>query len=205
MSFISQLNWRYATKIFDNTKKVSPENLATIFEAIKLAPTSFGLQPFHVVNVIDAAKREELKGHAWSQPQVTEASHLLVFCARNDIKQRIEDYFELATGGDENLKTALASYKGMMTGFESGLPEEHKIPWATRQVYIALGFAMAACAELEIDSCPMEGFDTMAFKTALNLPENLTPVVCLPIGYRSSEDKIRPKVRFDLSDLVSEK
>lgn len=205
MSFISQLNWRYATKIFDNTKKVSPENLATIFEAIKLAPTSFGLQTFHVVNVIDSAKREELKGHAWSQPQITDASHLLVFCARNDIKQRIEDYFELATGGDENVKTVLASYKGMMTGFESGLPEEHKVPWATRQAYIAMSFAMAAAAELEIDSCPMEGFDAAGFKTSLDLPENITPVVCLPIGYRSSIDTIRPKVRFDLSDLVSEK
>jgi nitroreductase len=205
MSFISQLNWRYATKSFDTSKKVSPENLSKILEAIKLAPTSFGLQPFHVVNVIDSTKREELKGLAWGQPQITEASHLLVFCARKDIKQRIEDYFELVTGGDENLKTAMTSYKSMMTGFESDLPEEHKIPWATRQAYIAMSFAMAACAELEIDSCPMEGFNPSAFKTVLNLPENIIPVVCLPIGYRSTTDTIRPKVRFDLSDLISEK
>jgi nitroreductase len=205
MSFISQLNWRYATKIFDANKKVSAENFSKILEAIKLAPTSFGLQTFHVVNVIDAGKRAELKLLAWNQPQVTDASHFLVFCARNDIKQRIESFFELATGGDENLKTAMASYKEMMLGFEANLPEEHKIPWATRQAYIALGFAMAACAELEIDSCPMEGFDPNGFKAALGLPENITPVVCLPIGYRSENDTVRPKVRFDLSDLVSEK
>lgn len=205
MSFISNLTWRYATKLFDSSKKVSPENFAKILEAIKLAPTSFGLQPFHVINVIDVAKREELKGMAWSQPQIIDASHLLVFCARNDIKERIETYFDLVTGGNENIKTATASYKDMMISFESGLLNEHKTPWATRQAYIALSFAMAACAELEIDSCPVEGFNAEEFKKALNLPESMTPVVCLPIGYRSPEDKIRPKVRFDLSDLISEK
>jgi nitroreductase len=205
MSFISQLNWRYATKIFDANKKVSSENFSKILEAIKLAPTSFGLQPFHVVNVIDSTKREELKGLAWNQPQVTDASHFLVFCARNDIKQRIESFFELATGGNEEVKTAMAQYKGMMDSFEANLPEEHKIPWATRQAYIALGFAMAACAELEIDSCPMEGFDPNGFKATLGLPQEITPVACLAIGYRSESDAIRPKVRFDLSDLVSEK
>lgn len=205
MSFISQLNWRYATKIFDANKKVSAENFSKILEAIKLAPTSFGVQPFHVVNVIDSEKRAELKSLAWNQPQVTDASHFLVFCARNDIKQRIEGFFELATGGDENIKTAMASYKEMMLGFEANLPEEHKIPWATRQAYIAFGFAMAACAELEIDSCPMEGFDPNGFKAALGLPQEITPVACLAIGYRSESDTVRPKVRFDLSDLVSEK
>jgi nitroreductase len=205
MSFISQLNWRYATKLFDANKKVSAENFSKILEAIKLAPTSFGIQPFHVVNVIDSAKREELKGLAWGQPQVTDASHFLVFCARNDIKQRMESFFELLTGGDENIKTEMASYKEMMLGFEANLPEEHKIPWATFQAYIAFSFAMAACAELEIDSCPIEGFDLASFKTVLNLPENITPVACLPIGYRSESDKVVPKVRFDLSDLVSEK
>jgi nitroreductase / dihydropteridine reductase len=204
MSFISQLNWRYATKSFDSSKKVSSENLAKILEAIRLAPTSFGLQTFHIVHVANSELRDQLKALAWNQPQITEASDLLVFCARNDVKQRIEDYFNLVTGGDENIKTAMSSYKEMMTGFEANLPEEYKTPWATRQAYIVLGFAMAACAELEIDSCPMEGFDPAGFKTALNLPENIVPVVCLPIGYRSSNDVVRPKVRFDLSDLVSE-
>lgn len=205
MSFISQLNWRYATKSFDSSKKVSPENLAKILEAIKLAPTSFGLQPFHVVNVVDTAKREELKTLAWGQPQISEASHLLVFCARTDIKERIETFFEMATGGDEAIKTAMATYKGMMDGFEANLPTDQKLAWAAKQAYIALGFALAAAAELEIDSCPMEGFDPTGFKAALNLPENIAPVVCLPIGYRSSTDSIRPKVRFTLADLVSEK
>jgi len=205
MSFISQLNWRYATKAFDLSKKVSPENLAKILEAIKMAPTSFGLQPFHVVNVVDSAKREELKALAWGQPQISEASHLLVFCARTDIKERIETFFEMATGGDENIKTAMATYKGMMDGFEVNLPADQKTAWAAKQAYIALGFAMAAAAELEVDSCPMEGFDSAGFKASLNLPENIIPVVCLPIGYRSLADTIRPKVRFDLSDLISEK
>ena len=205
MSFISQLNWRYATKIFDTSKKVDQSNFQKILDAIRLAPTSFGLQPFHVINITDSAKREELKALAWGQPQVTDASHFLVFCARADIKERIESFFEIATGGDEAIKSAMQGYKDMMLGFESGLPVENKIPWATRQAYIALGFAMAACAELEIDSCPIEGFDPAGFKKALDLQGDTAPVVCLAIGYRSDADQVRPKVRFPETDLFSQK
>lgn len=197
MSFLTQLSWRYATKQFDSTKKLSEEQLQKVMEAIKMVPTSFGLQPFKVILVTNQDTRLKLKDAAWGQSQVIDASHLLVFCANTDVLPRVNTYFEMASAGNSELRTSMKGYEEMMSGFVSSLPAENMLPWTTRQVYIALGFALAACAELEIDSCPMEGFDPQQFKTILELPESINPVVILPVGFRSVDDVVHPKVRFN--------
>ncbi len=197
MSFLTQLNWRYATKKFDTSKKVTDEQLATIENAIKMAPTSFGLQPFHVIVVSNPELKTKLRGASWDQSQVTDASHVLVFCARTDVLPRVDEYFTGLTGGQAEIRASLKGYEDMMTGFASGLDAQTAHKWATYQAYIVLGFAMAACAEIEVDSCPMEGFDRDAYNTILELPENMKAQVILPIGFRAADDIIRPKFRFD--------
>jgi nitroreductase len=197
MSFLTQLSWRYATKKFDTEKKVSEEQLSKIKEAIKMTPTSFGLQPFHVVTVTNQDLKEKLKTAAWDQSQLTDASHVLVFCARTDVLPRINTYFDMASGGSDESRLAMKGYEDMMNGFASKMNEDQLKIWASKQSYIALGFAMAAAAEIEIDSCPMEGFDSSAFKSILDLPEDFYPTVILPIGFRAVDDVIRPKVRFN--------
>ena len=197
MSFLTQLNWRYATKKFDTSKKVSDEQLAAIQNAIKMAPTSFGLQPFHVVVVSNPELKTKLRAVSWDQSQVTDASHVLVFCARTDVLPRVGQYFTGLTQGNAEIRASLKGYEDMMTGFASGLDAQTVHKWATYQAYIALGFAMAACAEIEVDSCPMEGFDRDAYNTILELPENMKAQVILPIGFRAADDIIRPKFRFD--------
>ncbi len=152
MSFLSQLNWRYATKKFDTTKKVSDENLEKITEAIRLAPSSFGMQPYHFFIVTNTEKREAIQAVAWNQPQITTASHLIVMCARNDLSVAKDEYFDALSGGNVEARTQLSGFEDMVTGFIPYASPE----WAKKQVYIAQGFALAACAELEIDSCPME-------------------------------------------------
>lgn len=197
MSFLSQLDWRYATKKFDTTKKVSEEQLSKVLNAIKMAPTSFGLQPFHVFVITNTELREKLKAVSWNQDQVTDASHLLVFCARTDTLPRVDQYFTMLSQGNTEVRASLKIYEDMMTGFASGLDTATAHKWATYQAYIALGFAMAACAELEIDSCPMEGFDRDQYNTILALPEHMKAQVILPIGFRATDDIIRPKARFN--------
>ena len=182
MSFLEKLNWRYATKKFDVTKKVSEEDTNKILEAIRLAPTSYGIQPFHVTIVEAKDIREELKKSAHGQSQITDAPLLLVFSARTDLVKRIDEYLDVISGGDAKAKA-----------------------WAAKQAYIALGFGMAAAAELGIDSCPMEGFDAVAFNKILQSPENLSVQSALAIGYRAGDDKIRPKVRFPKDDIFSKK
>ncbi len=202
MSFLSQLNWRHATKNFDANKKVSDADLEKLKEAIQMTPTSFGLQPFHVQVVTSDEIKQQIKPHAWDQAQITDSSHLLVFCARTDVMDRINQYFELATGGNSEVREKMKGYEDLMVGFLSPRSDNQHEEWANRQVYIAHGFALAACAELGIDSCPIEGFSPSETDKILGLPSHLKSVVLMPIGYRAEEPH-HAKVRFPQSDLFS--
>ena len=207
MSFIEKLDWRYATKKFDPKKEVSGKDAEKIMEAIRMAPTSFGFQPFHVFRIESKDIREDLKKNAWNQPQFTDASDLFVFAVRNDLVKRIDEFLDLMTGGDAKKKESFAQYEGMMKGAVSKFDETQAKAWAAKQTYIALGFGLAAALELDLDSCPMEGFDPEAFKKILELPDNLYPVVALAVGYRATDDAAakKPKVRFAKEELFSTK
>lgn len=202
MSFLSHLDWRFATKKFDPEKKVSDETLGKILEAIRMTPSAYGLQPYHVRVVRDAETKKRLSGASYGQPQPADASHVLVFFARTDIMDRIDAYAGLAFGdeaGSENATKMIARFRQMAGRYEGSSGYD----WAAKQAYIALGFALAAAAELEVDSCPMEGCDFAAVGEIFGLPETFTPVLLLPIGYRA-EGPVRPKTRFSESDLISE-
>jgi len=199
MSFLSQLNWRYATKKFDTTKKVSPENLEKILEAIRLAPSSYGMQPYHFFIVTNQEKKDAIQVASWHQAQIGTSSHLIVMCARNDLQTVKDEYFEALSGGSEEAREKLSGFEQMVTGFLPNASPE----WAKKQVYIAEGFLLAACAELEIDSCPMEGFDAAAVKKILELPDTLEVAVITPIGYRAPDEHPHPKFRFPKEKLFT--
>lgn len=163
MSFLSHLDWRYATKKFDTNKQVSQEHLDTILNAIRLTPTSTNIQPYHFYIITHPQLREQIQSVAWNQEQITTSSHLIVFTARTDIEENKEDLLQYISQGDSAAREKLKGYEGMIDGLIGMLRAKNLVSdWAARQTYIALGFAMAAAAELEIDSCPMEGFDTDA-------------------------------------------
>lgn len=204
MTFLQQLNWRFATKKFDPQQKITKSDLAKILAAIRFSPTSRGLQPFHVVVVADQQLKNKLKSAARDQAQVSDCSHLLVFCVRTDWQQRVRDYLQLnqkinnpAPAQSELLKSALLSTIEKRN-------EAELFDWARRQVYIALGFALAACAELRIDSCPLEGFAPVAIDQILGLPDYQKSTVLLAVGYRS-EEPARKKIRFTFDDLFTHK
>ncbi len=204
MSFINNLNWRYATKQF-NGNIVGDVQLDTILEAIRLAPSATGMQPYHIVVAHGAMKDKLIE----SSGQVAKmgASHLLVFCSRTDYPARGEQQIANTAQIQGVTTESLEGLKKMVwMSFESKTPEK-LIAWAERQVYIALGFALAACAELEIDAAPMEGFKPDAFQEILGLPASIHPVVIMAIGHRDPEDSAQPskraKVRFPKDDLFS--
>lgn len=192
MSFLENLNWRYAAKKFDTTKKVSDEDFNKILEAIRLTPTSFGMQPYHFYIVTNQEKKDAIQAASWHQPQVGSCSHLIVMCARNDLMAVKDEYFDAMSGWKEEVRTSLSGFEQMVTGFLPNASPE----WAKKQVYIAQGFALAACAELQIDSCPMEGFDAAAVAKILEVPNNLDVAVMIPVGYRAVDEHPRPKFRF---------
>ncbi|MDE9449686.1 NAD(P)H-dependent oxidoreductase [Aliiroseovarius sp. Z3] len=197
---LDKLNWRYATKKMDPAKKVPEDKLNKILDAIRLAPTSSGTQPFEVLVITNDDIRQKIRPVAWDQAQITEGSHLLVFAAWDNYT---EDRIDAVTAqmaqerGGEN--PMLSQYYDKLKA--TYLPREAQVNFehAARQAYIALGFALAAAAELEVDSTPMEGFDPDKVDGILGLREQgLRSVVLLPLGYRDeSGDWLLPmkKVR----------
>jgi len=189
MSLLEQLNKRYATKKFDASRKISSEDLNTLLEAIRLSASSYGLQAYKVLVVENPEIRKQLRAAAWDQSQITDASQLLVFALDTNFDEKGVDRFVDLTAKTRNLDaSALSGYADMMKGsFQR--PKNEVQAWLTRQLYIALGFGLVAAAEMNIDACPMEGFDTAQFDKILGLKEKgLASVVILTVGYRSAED-----------------
>ncbi len=205
MSFLSNLSWRYATKKFDTNRKVSDTDLEQILEAIRMTPSSFGLQPYHFYVVTNQEIKDKIQAAAYNQPQIGTASHLIVFVARTDFDTNNDEYFNLMSGGNPEARAQMKGFEDMLTGFgESKTPVDY-LSWASKQTYIAHGFGLAACAELQIDSCAMEWFDPTTVGEILGLPVDQRALVLLPIGYRAEWEAPRgPKVRFPKEELFTE-
>jgi nitroreductase/dihydropteridine reductase len=187
MELIEKLNWRYATKRMTGAK-IPKEKLDHILHAIRLSASSYGLQPYSVLVIENPEIRKQLQPLAYNQPQIVEASQLLVFAAWDAItEKRIDDHIQdLATGRGTPIE-AFAGLKGMLSGLLQRSPEQN-FNWSARQAYIALGTGLAAAATEEVDSTPMEGFNPDAFDELLKLKEKgLKSVALLAIGYRDSE------------------
>ena len=201
-------NWRYATKKFDNQKKISPKDLNILLEAIRLSASSYGLQPYHFYVISDSKVREKLKPASWGQSQITDASHLIVFTHLTSFNENlVDDYIDLASRTRNIPKENLKDYGDFMKSKLLNLPEEIKRAWTARQAYLALGNALQAAAELQIDACPMEGIEPEKYNEILGLHEkNLNAAVVLAIGYRSSEDQTQhyAKVRKSKETLFTQ-
>lgn len=205
---ITQLNWRGATKSFDANKKVSEEDFAKLMEAARLAPSSFGLQPWKVVVVKNPELRAQIRAAGYNQPQITEASHLVVLCSRTNFgEQDVEKFVQSIVDERGVPAESLADYKGMMVGAVTGRSAEAADNWNARQVYIMLGVLLETCAMANIDAAPMEGFDNAAVDKILGLSEkNLASRVICGIGYRSENDWVSKvkKVRFPKEEVIIE-
>jgi nitroreductase len=186
---IDKLNWRYATKKYNPAKKVDEATLERILEAVRLAPTSSGLQPFEVFVVKNPELRAKIREVAWGQSQVTDASHLLVFAAWDNITpERINMMFDLTNEVRGFINEGWEAYRKQLLGIVAARGDAANFDAAARQAYIALGVAMVAAAFEGVDATPMEGFDPAAVDQILSLQErNLRSVVILPIGYREEE------------------
>jgi nitroreductase len=203
MSITEKLNWRYATKRFDSTKKLSEEQLNTVKEIIKLSPASFGLQPYKVLLVKNPEIREKLKEVSWGQSQVTDASDLLVFVRNKSLTEKDVDEFVdniVSTRGVN--KESLKEYEGMIKYAVGSYSEEQKAIWVDKQIYLALGNLLTSLSVEGIDACPMEGLDKSKYDEILGLTDTTTVVVC-PIGIRHEEDGYQhyKKVRKPLEQL----
>ena len=203
---LNNLHWRYATKKFDSSKKINDATFATLEEAVRLAASSYGLQPWKFVVVTNPEVKKELVSVSYNQPQPADCSHLVVISrvAKLDeahLDRYVEDAAQTRSLSDDKKQ----AFRGMMAGFISKTPEAEKDIWSAKQCYISLGFLLSAAAMLGVDACPMEGFDKAAYDKILDLPaKGCHSVVICALGYRSNEDHYAamPKVRFPASETV---
>ncbi|MGS2740476.1 NAD(P)H-dependent oxidoreductase [Sinomicrobium sp. M5D2P17] len=192
-TIIESLNWRYATKKFDPSRKVSAEDLSTLKEVIRLSASSYGMQPYEVFVIEDPEIRKQLKEVSWGQPQITDASHLVVFANKIDVTAKDTEAYMNHISKTRSIPVEnLSGFSDVINNTVVQLPQDLKSTWAAKQAYIALGNLLAAAAQLKIDACPMEGFDAEGYNKILGLTEKgLNAAVIAAIGYRSSEDEMQ--------------
>ena len=210
MELLNALKWRYASKKM-NGKRVPEDKVEKILEAIRLAPSSIGLQPYSVMVITDPELKKKILPIANNQQQIVDSSHLLVFAAWDEITtERVEDFISL------NAKTRKVSMESL-DGLRSKLlniskrSREENFEWAARQTYIAFATGIAAAAEERVDATPMEGFNNVALDELLNLKDKgLRSLTLLPLGYREKEKdwlvnlpKVRrEKEKFFITELA---
>jgi len=205
---LEALNWRYATKRM-NGKKVPQQKLDSILEATSLAPSSMGLQPYTILLVENEEVRKKLQPAAFNQPQIVEASHLIVFAAWKDVTEtHVDDYINHIAAVRGVSTESLEGFRKSLMGIVNGRSTEAKSEWAARQAYIAFGTAIAAAAVEQVDATPMEGFNPAAVDEILGLSEKgLTSVTILALGYRDEEKDFlsgAKKVRRSKDKLILE-
>ncbi len=188
MDYIKQLNWRYAAKRM-NGKTIPQEKIDRILEAIRLSASSMGLQPYTILVIENEEVRKKIQPIAFNQPQITEASHVLVFAVWQDISnEKIDAYISQLSKERGTSESSLDKYKQMILGVLGGKDEESVFNWNARQAYLALGSGLMAAALEEVDSTPIEGFQPAELDRLLNLREKgLRSVALLALGFRDSE------------------
>ena len=206
---LEALQWRYATKVFDANRKIPADVWSALEHALVLTPTSYGLQPYKFLVISDPAKRAELLPHSWNQKQVVDASHFVVFTAKNKMTEADVDKLIKRTVEVRKLPAnALNAYRGMMlSDVVNGPRGKIAHEWATRQTYIALGNLMTCAAVLGVDACPMEGLNPAEYDRVLGLNgSDYATVVACALGYRAGSDKYAglAKIRYEAKELVQQ-
>ena len=204
MNIIDSLNWRYATKKFDSSRKLSLEQVNVLKDAFNLTASSYGLQPIKLVVISNQELKNKLLESSMNQQQVVQCSHLLVICVETEIDEAyIETYFKRVIDIRQTPPDILESFKKSIINEFNDMSNSSILSWSKNQAYLALGNLLTVCSVEGIDSCPMEGFSPEKYDDILDLKsKNLKSVLVLPIGYRSKDDKFSSleKVRKDVSD-----
>jgi nitroreductase len=204
---IDQLNWRYATKQYDPNRRINPADWAILEEALVLSPSSLGLQPWAFLVVDDPAVRAQLLLASYGQPQIVDASHLVVFAAKSNLGEADIDAHVRRIADVRGIPVeSLAGLRTMaVRSIVQGLSDSERRIWAGNQAYIALGNLVTSAALLGIDATPMEGFEKGRYDDILGLRvRGLTTSVIATLGYRAAGDKYAtiPKVRFAREQVV---
>ncbi|RRO14525.1 NAD(P)H-dependent oxidoreductase [Flavobacteriaceae bacterium 14752] len=207
-NYIEKLKFRFATKQFNPDKKLNNNQIEELKTAIQLSASSYGLQPYEVLIIENEELRQKLKTASWDQSQITDASHLIVFCANTNVDDHyLEQYLKNISETRSIPLENLSAMRDMISSTVLQFDNDTKLAWAEKQAYIALGNLLSAVAHFGYDACPMEGFDKTKYDEILDLKsKNLHATVIATIGYRSEKDDLQhaKKVRKPQNELFTE-
>lgn len=204
---VEQMNWRYAVKKFDPTRKLSDEDWKVLKELLILTPSSYGLQPWKFLIIQNPDLRKQLRVASWNKSQVEDCSHFIVFAGKDKID---EDYIKKYMSHIAQVRgIAVESLKGFHDSIMKDAVNGPRAPiskeWSARQGYIALGNLMTVAALMKIDTCPLEGLDTEKYDEILGLKGSGYSTLCAcAVGFRSPDDKTATakKVRFHHDEVI---
>lgn len=203
---LDALKWRYATKKFDPARRIPDETWETLEHSLSLTPSSFGLQPWQFLVIDDPAVRAALRQESWGQAQLTDASHLLVFTVRRDLRDDdVSRWMERLAEVQGTALENLAPLRAVISGFIQPMDALQQRAWNSRQAYIALGQFMAAAAILGVDTCPLEGMNPAGYDRVLGLEDtDYATVMACAVGYRAEDDRYAalPKARYSREAVI---
>ncbi len=205
-TILAVFRWRYATKQFDPTKKLTADQLNTLLTALHLSASSYGLQPWKFIVISNPALQAQLRVAAFNQPQITDASHVIVLAVKKTIDEAyVNSHIENIANSRGVTLDSLADYRARMLGSFTGKTPQMILDWATSQVYLALGVLLTVAAVEKIDVCPMEGFDNAKFDAILGLDHmGVQSAVVAAVGFRSATDSFAQaaKVRWPKDQVI---
>jgi nitroreductase len=206
MNSIDKLKWRYATKKFDTSKRLSENQIDILKHTFNLTATSYGLQPLKLIVLKNQEIKNSLQEHSFNQSQVTDCSHLLIICIKTNIDENyVDEKFDLEKKERGTPETVIKDFRAFLKETISTKSTEETEKSSINQAYISLGKLMTVCAFEEIDSCPMEGFNSIKYDEILNLKAlHLKSVLLLPVGFRAADDMMSSlkKVRIPIEESV---
>ena len=200
--FLKMMDFRHACKIFDETKKISDEDMHYILEVARKSPSSFGMEAWKFLVITNDKLREELKPFCWNQPQITTCSHLVVVLAGIETLKVSSGVVRSQLMRRSMPEDKLDSFIELYASHLSNVLDDDKIyQWSARQTYIAAANMMSAAAFIEIDSCPIEGFEKENVEKVLELDTSKFQVaMILPFGYRINEQS--QQLRSDFESVI---
>lgn len=197
MEFKDLLTSRYAAKAFQE-KAVPEDTMTELLEMVRLAPSGLNIQPWRIKVVSDPAVKAELLALSPEEPQIGSCSHLLVFCADTDwtaLSQKL--------GRTMKEKAIPDKVYGIVMGIAAEMgqePADELYAWTVGNVYMAATYGLLGAESLGLDTCPMSHFPAAEFSRVLDIPQGVTPVLLVAVGYAADEPK--PKWRYPLSDIL---
>ncbi|MEK6627686.1 MAG: NAD(P)H-dependent oxidoreductase [Bdellovibrionota bacterium] len=203
----NQMNWRYACKKFDSTKKIREADWNILAESLRLSPSSYGLQPWKFIVVQNLELRKKLLPLSWGQTPIVDASHIVVITYKEKMDEtHINKHIEQMAKIRGIDVSTLEKYKSTVVNDLINGPRAAEIShWAQKQTYIAMGTFLTTASLMEIDTLPMEGIDPAGYDKVLELAgSGYKTAAAIACGYRTTDDKYQHtrKVRFDINDVV---